>query len=691
MLPSYTRKVSAMNDTPSETPDTLAELIRTGNVLQAIPRIESQIALTPRDERLWALLGQAQYTMNRYNAAVTALREALRLRPDNTAYCGDLGIALRADGRPAEAEALLREAIRRDGANPLTRYALGNLFVSQRRHEEAVTAFSSILTQTPNFFPALENLASLFAEMGRLGDALKLIETALSRAPNDHRLYSMLAIILDKGGNQPTALDVTLKAIALDPPQTLDMRLASFMSLTGRTGRLDLRPRVMDLLRPAIPNTLPDNNHPSWTKADRNALRRFIFLFPYYGINDRDLMKVHSTVGMSIAASNSSETLPVKPLGKKLKIGYLSHNFGNHPIGHLLSCFFEAHGHERHEIFLYATHIYTNDVSGYGERLRKAADHFIDCRGLSDHVLANRMRNEGIDILIDLDGYMHGGRPEMLAMRVAPVQIHWLQSLAGCPAPYIDYTIVDRVLVPDDERDQGNGPLIRLADAFQCGELFDLPAAPPARTDHGLPDNAFVFCAFGNWLKIDETVFEDWMMILAAVPDSVLWLTAGPLPTSLETLQAQAEARGIERSRLIVAPRTDDKLSHIDRHRCADLYIDTYTFSAATSATDALSAGLPVLTKRGSTAQSRLAESLIRATGVPQLIVEDRQSYVETAIAIAKDPARLREHQQTLKEALPNAPLFDTKRMVHQFEIIYDHVSERSRSGLKPDHFDVEL
>lgn len=141
----------------------------------------------------------------------------------------------------------------------LSRFALGNLFVSQRRHEEAIAVFGSILAQNPGFFPAIENLASLFSDLGRLQDALKLIETALQRAPQDHRLYSMLAIILDKGGNQNAALDVTLKAIALDPPKTLDMRLASFMSLTGRTGRLDLRDKVMELLNPAITETLPED------------------------------------------------------------------------------------------------------------------------------------------------------------------------------------------------------------------------------------------------------------------------------------------------------------------------------------------------------------------------------------------------------------------------------------------------
>lgn len=398
-----------MTETTPDTTTRLAELIRTRNSAKAIPEIKQQITLSPRDDRLWALLGQAHFHVNQFAEAITALREALRLKPDHAAHCGDLGLALRADGRVTEAEALLREAIRRDGANPLSRFALGNLFVSQRRHEEAISILGSILTQNPGFFPAIENLASLFSDLGRLQDALKLIETAIQRAPQDHRLYSMLTIILDKGGNQNAALDVTLKAIALDPSKILDMRHASFMSLTGRTGRLDLRDKVMELLNPAITETLPEGQTESWTKLDRNAMRRFIFLFPYYGIPDRALMKVHSTVGNVIAASFPAENMPPRSKKEKIRIGYLSHNFGNHPIGHLLSCFFEAHGHQDHEVFLYATHIFAQDASGYGERLKQAADHFIDYRGWSDQFFANKIHDDELDILIDLDGYMHGG------------------------------------------------------------------------------------------------------------------------------------------------------------------------------------------------------------------------------------------------------------------------------------------
>ena len=671
--------------------DSLAALIQSNRSEEAIPLLEQRLTEFPLEDRAWALLGQAFYNQRRYSDAAIALREALRLNPTQAAHYADLGIALKAEGRMGESEALLREGIRRNPTHPLPCYSLANLLVSQRRHPEALAQYQSLLKAHPNFFPALENLTSLQLELGLVKDSVDLLNAALSRAPNDHRILSMLAIALDRGGNQDAALDVTLKAIALDPPRTLDMRLASFMSLTGRTGRLDLRDQVMALLHPAIPATLPDDRKDQWLAAERNALRRIIFLFPYYGIDDRSLMKVHRAVGDQIGLMTRSESLPLPAETGKIRVGFISHNFGNHPIGHLLSIFFEHHGHERHDVFLYATHLYQSDASGYGTRLQKAADHFRDCRNLSDMDFAKLIRNDQLHVLIDLDGYMHGGRPEVLAMRVAPIQIHWLQSLAGCPAPYIDYTIVDRVIVPDDERDQGNGPLIRLADAFQCGERFALPDEPPSRAQCGLPENGFVFCAFGNWLKIDATVFDAWMEILNAVPESVLWLTVGPTPQSLTTIRRAAEARGIDGNRLIVAERTDDKLSHIDRHRCADLYLDTFTFSAATSATDALSAGLPVLTKKGSTAQSRLSESLIRAVGPTALIVPDRETYIKTAIRLAQNPKDLAKHQAALKKALPKAPLFDPKRMVRQFELIYDHVITTAKAEKPPTHYDVVL
>ncbi len=666
---------------------------RAGRFASVAPLLEAHLAASPGEHAIWFTLGEVRYRLRQFAGAVTAYREALRLAPDRPEYFADLGVALKSDQRPAEAEAILREAMRRAPDNTSSAMALAGLLNSQRRRSEAETVYRTLLAADPLMAGAVENFGALLMDLGRLDEAVSLIETYLVRRPKDVRLVSLLSMVLDRGNNLDAALAVADRALAVAPPSGLDPRLASYMSLVGRTGRLDLRGRVLDLLAKAIPLSLPDDNREAWFKCDRQALWRFAYLFPYYGVEDRSLLKVHRALGEQIAASRKP-LLPPQPAKQepgRLRIGFLSPNFGDHPIGHLLAPFFETHGHSRTEVFLYATHIYAKDVSGYGDRIRATPDHFRDCRNKSDAELDAIIRADRLHVLIDLVGYLAGGRPEVLALRPAPVQIHWLQSLAGMPAPFIDYTIVDRVIVPDDERDNGNGPLIRLADAFQCGEMLALPERPPTRAALGLPEAGFVFCAFGNWLKIDGQAFAAWMQILAAVQGSVLWLSKGPTPGAIAAMRQSAKAAGIDPARLILGQRTDDKLSHIDRHRAADLFLDTFTFSAATTTTDALSAGLPVLTKRGRTAQARLSESLIRAVGPSELVVETAEDFVATAIRLARDPGELAHHRAALAQALPTSRLFDAGRMVRQFEQIYETVWRRHVAGEAPGHFDVVL
>jgi predicted O-linked N-acetylglucosamine transferase (SPINDLY family) len=218
-----------------------------------------------------------------------------------------------------------------------------------------------------------------------------------------------------------------------------------------------------------------------------------------------------------------------------------------------------------------------------------------------------------------------------------------------------------------------------------------LPDRLPSRLEHGLPEDGFVFCVFGNWLKIDPEVFDIWLNLLREVPKSVLWFTAGPTPESIKKIRELTDAKGVDPMRLVIAARTADKRSHIDRHRLADLFLDTFTFSAATTTMDALSAGLPVLTKRGRTAQGRLSEAHIRAVGPTELIVETADAYFQTAIRLARDPDELALHRKRLNDALPGARLFDAPRMVQQFKQIYQEVWRRHEVGETPTHFDVVM
>ena len=664
-----------------------------GRLAEASAAFAAYLNDHPLDDRVWFFAAGILFRQRRYSEAVGYYRTTLKLKPENPDYYADLGAALRADQRIGEAEAMVREAIRRNPTNPLPVFTLANLCSSQRRYEEAERMYRALIQGNPDSIPAIENLGSLLLELNRSTEAMAIFDAYLVRHPDNVQVLTYKAIGYDKLGHLDQALAITERTIELAPPKGLEMRLASFMSLVGRTGRLDLRRRVLNLVTEAIPVTLPDDAPERWFDADRNALRRFTYLFPYYGIRDRDLLKVHRALGNQIAASFPPMQNTAPPRAGKIRVGFISYNFGNHPIGHLLSVFFEAHAQSDTELYLYSLHQQQPnvDVDGYGPRIHKTADQFRDCRHLSDRELGQRIRSDDLHILIDLDGHLHGGRQEVLATRPARVQIHWLQSLAGCPAPYFDYTIVDRVIVPDDERDQGNGPLIRLADAFQCGEKFALPDRLPSRLEHGLPEDGFVFCVFGNWLKIDPEVFDIWLNLLREVPKSVLWFTAGPTPESIKKIRELTDAKGVDPMRLVIAARTADKHSHIDRHRLADLFLDTFTFSAATTTMDALSAGLPVLTKRGRTAQGRLSEAHIRAVGPTELIVETADAYFQTAIRLARDPDELALHRKRLNDALPGARLFDAPRTVQQFKQIYQEVWRRHEVGETPTHFDVVM
>ena len=644
----------------------------------------------PRDWQGWYQRGAALFRQNRFAESVESYRNALALAPGIPECFIDLGIALKRFGRPGEAEAILREGLRRAPKNRFALFSLADLLTQMRRFGEAETVFRTLIAAHPDSVEAHENFGGFLLEMNRIEEAIDLARAIAEKAPGDPRTKAMLTVAYERADRLGDALAVSSTSMATHPPETLEMRLASYMSLTGRTGRLDLRGHVLDLVKPAIARSLPPDRPDIRMQADRNALRRFAFLFPYYGIDDRSLLSVIAAAG----ALHAAQTRPLPPRGERrhgrLRVGYLSYNFGDHPIGHLLTGFFEAHQVTGAELYLYALHKSQRDDNGYRRRIEEAPGTLRDVAALAHGDIARLIRADDIDILIDLDGYLGGGRPDILAARPAPIQIHWLQHLAGMPAPFIDYTIVDRVIVPDQERNQGNGPLIRLPDAFQCGERLKLPDTPTSRSALGLPEHGFVFCAFGNWLKIDPSAFDAWMAIIGACPDSVLWLSEGPPAAARDLFEARARSAGIEPGRLIFAPRLVGKAAHLDRHRAADLFLDTFTVSAATTTTDALSAGLPVLTKRGATAQARLSESLIRAVGADHLIVPDTKAYIATAIDLARHPKRLARHRDALTHSLRTAHLFDQSRMARQFGQLYAEIWRRHGAGLPPGHVDID-
>lgn len=654
-------------------------------------QIANALRANPDQPRLWKQLAYIYYRANDIGQAAECFRQTIRFDPTDCDALHDLGVTLKWLGRIVEAEAMLRESIRRNPAHSASDRSLAELLQTSARFDEAEDVYRAACERQPASFDVFRDFTNMLLERNRAAEAEQMTRDFISRNGQTLDSLSQLVVCFEARGDLDSALELTAYTIEKRPPRTLEIRLASYLSTAGQIANFEHRARAGQIVREVLPASFPTNDRAAWRRNDIHALRRMSYSLPYYQIDDASLMRVFTAIGDQIGARTPRLPPAAPAAAGPLRVGFVSHNFTNHPIGHLLSPFFEAHGASGADLYLYSHHRNRHDVNDYAGRIAKTTPHFRDCRGSSNEQIAALIRADAIQILVDLDGYLAGGRPELFAMRPAPVQIHWLQHLAGMPAPFIDYTITDRILVKDHERDNGNGPLIRLADAFQCGDRMSLPARAAARDAHGLPESAFVFCAFGAWLKIDEEVFSTWLHILEKVPGSVLWLSVDGNDKARGRLKERLAARGLAPERLVFAPRLDDKVAHLDRHRCADLFLDTFSFSAATTTMDALWAGLPVLTRPGPTAQSRLSEAHLRAVGMTELIAPDTAAYVETALRLANDKSELDRLTKRLKLLVPESPLFDAERMAKQFGQIYADVWSRHIAGSTKTHFDVEL
>ena len=351
--------------------------------------------------------------------------------------------------------------------------------------------------------------------------------------------------------------------------------------------------------------------------------------------------------------------------GERLRIGFTSSDFRSHATVTLMMELWERLDQRRLELFGYG--ILARDVGPVGQRVERAFEHFGDVSGESVPRIAQRIREDRIAILIDLNGYTRNARPAIFALRPAPIQINAIGFQATLGTPWHDYILTDRFSLPEPlQRFYTERPLYMPHMAFPS-DTTRLPAGPPpSRAACGLPEHAFVFCCFNNAYKILPEVFALWMRLLATIPGSVLWL----LETSAEAkenLRREAHRAGVDPQRLIFAPRVGVG-EHVARNATADLFLDTYPYGAHTTANDALLAGLPLLTCVGETLVSRIAGSQLTAIGLPELITESFAGYEAMAVKLATDPGLLKSHRDRLAANRRTAPLFDMTRYARDFE-----------------------
>ena len=425
-------------------------------------------------------------------------------------------------------------------------------------------------------------------------------------------------------------------------------------------------------------------------ETDLRAGKRVITPFAFMAVSD-------SPREQQICASLyvAHKYPPVKPLASsrpkehdRIRIGYLSADFRDHPVSQLLAGVIENHERARFEVS--AISYGPNDDSALRARLKSAFEHFVDVEPHNTEKIAHLIKDRGIDILVDLTGFTAHSRPGILALKPAPIQVSYLGYSGTMGASYIDYVIADRTIIEESDRTFFTEKVVYLPDSFMAADSKrKISERVPARAEYQLPDDAFVFCGFNNSYKISPSVFGVWMGLLSRVEGSVLWLS-DMNETAKANLRRFAQSCGVDAARLIFAPRAPLNEDHLARHRLADLFLDTMPYNAHATTNDALWAGLPVLTCAGASFAGRVASSLLKAVEMPELVTNNASDYERVAFELATNPTKLAALRQKLAANRLTAPLFDTVRFTRHIEAAYTAMMERLRAGLAPDHIVVD-
>jgi predicted O-linked N-acetylglucosamine transferase (SPINDLY family) len=648
-----------------------------------------------------------------------------------------LGSILGEKRRLTEAAAALGRAIAVDPSRPLAYFNLANVLRWMDRHEEALAAIDAHLAKTPDNVEALVLRADACIKLGRLNDALSSADRAIAAAPAYAEAHNARgnalaklrrlaeakasydqaialnpryaeafhnrAIVRQEMGSDDGAFEDWRRAVALKPDYT--EAYCSLGNLLEAQGRLEealasferaraLKPDLEYLIGAIchIRRSLCDWSDPAASKRLREAIaagQRATSPFDALAVSDSDAL--NRKVAEIYLASEFAE-IPNPPAfaraarSDRIRLGYFSSDLRKHAMAQVMAGVFEHHDKTRFEVSAFS--FGPSSASETRKRLTAAFDRFLDIRERSDNEIAELARSLGIDIAIDLNGYTKLHRIGIFANRAAPIQVGYLGYPGTMGAPFIDYLVADRAVIPASQRKHFSERIVCLPNAyFPYDRTLEIASDTPSRASLSLPERGFVYCSFNQSYKISPEVFDSWMRILRQTPGSVLWLLCDS-ETVARNLRREAEARGIGPHRLAFAGRLPIA-QHLARHRQADLFLDTLPYNAHTTACDALWAGLPVLTRTGEAFAGRVAASLLTAIGLPELITRSKAEYEAMAVELATNSDKLAATRAKLANNRLTTPLFDTELFTRDLEHAFEMMYERHRLGLSPEDYDL--
>ncbi len=654
----------------------------------------------PNNASVLHYLGVARYQRGDHETAARHIRKALDLNNHEPMAHSNLGLVCMALRRLDEALLCFDEALAQDPDNALAYNNRGLVQHDLRHFDQAAADFTRATSLRADFVEAFANLGKTRLAQKHYAEALAACDTAVALAPGLATAHALRGSVLRELRRQDEALESWARALALQP----DFAEVHF----NCGGALHELRRYEDAatfqarafaLKPDMPYLRGDWLHDrmqccDWTDFDADCAA----LLSAVDRGDAAtgpfaLLAVASTAAQQqrcarvlVADKYPPDATPLwrgeRYAHERIRVAYVSADYRDHPTTHLIAGLIERHDRARFEVI--GIYIGPPAVDAWRQRMERSFDRFFDVGAQSDEQIAQLLRELEIDIAVDLMGHTGYARTGVFALRPAPVQVNYLAYPGTMGAPYIDYLIADATLIPDEHRAFYDEKIAFVPHSYQMNDAGKRIAdAPMRRADHGLPENAFVFCCFNGNFKITPDVFDIWMRLLDKLPDSVLWLLEGS-PAAARNLRREAQRRGIAPERLRFAPKLP-LAEHLARHRCADLFLDSFHYNAHTTASDALWAGLPVLTRLGETFASRVAASLLNAVGLPELITRNAGDYEALALALATEPARLAALRDKLAANRLTQPLFDTERSTRDLESAFHAMHSRQQAGLPPD------
>jgi protein O-GlcNAc transferase len=681
-------------------------MLQKGKLEHAARLLKQLLNEDPNCAQAYHYLGLIDFQHSQFASAVKLLNVSIELDATDPVVHNNLGLTLLADDRPKQAIAAFDQSLAIDPFYTQALFNRGNAKRLLGDTEGSLGDYDATLAVDPYMADALNNRGIVLRSLGHLQEAIKSLEHCLDVAPKHHLALNNLGLTYQRLGENEQALKHYQMALQIQPMHVESNVNAG--NLLQELGRFDAalnhyvpaykRAPQLDLL---LGNILQckamlcdwKDLSAQWKQAAKFINAGFLPCSPFVMLSGNDSLSESLATAQRYANRlvNSLDVPAFNPApaesGKRLRIGYLSSDFRAHPVGYLTAGVIEQHNRQNVEVFGFALTKPGDDEDA--RRICRSFDTLVDLSALCDTEAINVVRNAKLDIAIDLTGYTAGARPALYKSRVAPIQVGYYGYPGTMGSDFMDYLVADPTLIPSESRPFYTEKILYLPDCYLPNHAHhDVAPHSGSRSEHGLPEQGFVFCCFNKPYKITPSVFESWMAILNAVPHSVLWLQSTDALV-IANLQRAARKYGVRSERIIFAGRTPTLADHLARYRLADLFLDTYPYTAHTTGNDVLWVGLPLLGLSGETFSARVSESLLNTLGLHDLVCRDLKQYERRAIDLALDPAELATIRDRLASNRVSSSLYKPDWIAKWLENGLRQAYERYCANEPPEHIIV--